>query len=257
MALFGVVPAMVLMNKGVGAKLTAASNKNGMRILANDEFATLWEEEGKDAFTTWEQQKGRKFTFGTLPSGTVPDIMLRYWLREAGGVDPESAVSIEGIGGHGKVKQALLAGRVDGTSITEPVATVVLTSDAPYAEIGWSGDYMPGQPTTAVVMGQSLREEYPSVATAYLEAHERATQFIADNPMRAAAHASTVIGEESLPPETARSAIQSPASQFVVDPHSIAEGAVAISEYAAQLGKIDAGLSEGDLFDYSLYDGES
>jgi hypothetical protein len=39
-ALFGVVPAMILMNEGVDAKLTAASNEDGMRILANEEFAS-------------------------------------------------------------------------------------------------------------------------------------------------------------------------------------------------------------------------
>jgi len=152
------------------------------------------------------------------------------------------------------VKQAVLAERVDGTSITEPVATILLASDGPDEEIGWSGEYMPGQPTTAVVMSQSLREDHSSVATAYLDAHERATQFISDSPMQAAEHASTVIGEEALPPETARSAVQSHASQFVADSHSIAESATAISGYAARLGKIDEELSESDLFDYSLYD---
>ncbi|WP_256289840.1 ABC transporter substrate-binding protein [Halobellus inordinatus] len=254
--MFGVVPAMIVMDKGIPAKITAANIQNAMQILAHDDFAATWEaaDSGAEAFARFEEEQGRKFTFGTFPPGSVPDILLRYWLAEVVGVDPENDVNITALGGAGPVRQALLAGEIDGTSIMEPVPTVAEIRDAPYQSIAWAGDFMPGQPAAVTLMHDRLREDNPEQAAAFVEQHQRATTFATENPDAAAQHASTVIGESSLPVETARQAMDSRASDFVTDPHKIAEGAQIFSEYAAELGKTSETLSNDQLFDFGVYD---
>ncbi|ELZ95366.1 ABC transporter substrate-binding protein [Haloferax sulfurifontis] len=252
--MFGIVPAMIVMDKGIPAKITAANIKNAMEILATDEFAALWEEHGKDAFAEFEAQKGRKFTFGTFPPGSVPDILLRYWIQNTLGLDPEEDVNIKGLGGAAAVQQALLSNNVDGTSIMEPVPTVIDANDAPFQSIAWAGDFMPGQPAAVTLMHDRLRQDNRDLATEFVELHRQATNFVADSPDSAAEHASSVIGESALPVETARAALDSPASDFITDPRDIEGGAEIFADYAQALGKTEAQLSIDEMFDYGIYD---
>ena len=252
--MFGIVPAMIVMDKGIPSKITAANIKNAMKILASDEFADMWEQHGTEAFAKFEQQKGRKFTFGTFPPGSVPDILLRYWLEETVGVDPENDVEITALGGAGPVRQALLSGKIDGTSIMEPVPTVIESRDAPFQSIAWAGDFMPGQPAAVTLMHDRLRKDNPELAKAFVEQHQRATEFARDSPDTAAKHASTVIGKEALPVKTAQKAMESRASAFVTNPHEIESGAKIFSEYAKRAGKIEEQLTVEQLFDYGVYD---
>ncbi|MFB6170558.1 MAG: ABC transporter substrate-binding protein [Haloarculaceae archaeon] len=253
-ALFGIVPAMIVVDKTGFAKVTAANIQNAMKVLANEEFATLWEDHGADAFAEFEDRNGRKFTFGTFPPGSVPDILLRYWLESELGLDPETAVDITPLAGAGPVRQALLADEIDGTSIMEPVPTIVQSRDAPYREIAWAGDFMPGQPAAVTMMHDDLRTERPDLARAYLEQHVRATGFIQEHPDQAAAHASDAIGRDVLPVDVAERAMASKASDFVSNPHQIADGTDIFADYAHRLGKTEQDLAVEDVFDYSLYD---
>lgn len=252
--MFGIVPAMIVMDKGIPAKITAANIKNAMQILATDEFAALWEEHGSDAFAEFEAEKGRKFTFGTFPPGSVPDILLRYWIQNTLGLDPEEDVNIKGLGGAAAVQQALLSNNVDGTSIMEPVPTVIDANDAPFQSIAWAGDFMPGQPAAVTLMHDRLRQDNRDLATEFVELHRQATNFVDDDPDTAAQHASTVIGESALPVETARAALDSPASDFITDPHDIEGGAEIFADYAQTLGKTEAQLTVDEMFDYGIYD---
>ncbi|WP_435335059.1 ABC transporter substrate-binding protein [Haloarchaeobius sp. TZWWS8] len=253
-ALFGIVPAMIIVDKTGFAKVTAANIEEAMAIMASDEFATLYEEHGADAFAKFEEQKGRKFTFGTFPPGSVPDILLRYWLDSELGLDPEKDVTIKSLGGAGPVRQALVAGKIDGTSIMEPVPTLVQSKDAGYQNIAWAGEFMPGQPAAVTMMHDRLRNDRPEVAKGFLEQHKRATEFINSNPDQAAKDAAAVIGEDVLPVEIAKKAMQSKGSNFISDPHAIEDGAKIFAEYAHELGKTKSKLSVSDVFDYSLYD---
>ncbi|MFB6173947.1 MAG: ABC transporter substrate-binding protein [Halobacteriales archaeon] len=251
--MFGVVPAMIVMDKGIPSKITAANIKNAMKILASDEFASMWEQYGKEAFSEFEAEKGRKFKFGTFPPGSVPDILLRYWIESELGLDPETAVEIVGMAGAGPVRQGLLAGQIDGASIMEPVPTIVASKGAPYRSIAWAGDFMPGQPAAVTLMHDRLRKENREIAKDFVEQHIRATQFTEESPDAAATHASEIIGS-SLPVDIARKAMRSKASQFISNPHEIESGARIFSRYASRLGKTEKRLSISDMFDYGVYD---
>ncbi|WP_435317704.1 ABC transporter substrate-binding protein [Haloarchaeobius sp. TZWSO28] len=253
-ALFGVVPAMIIVDKTGFAKVTGANIEEAMLIMASDEFAALYDEHGADAFAKFEEQKGRKFTFGTFPPGSVPDILLRYWLDSELGLDPESDVNIKSLGGAGPVRQALVAGKVDGTSIMEPVPTIVQSKGAGYQNIAWAGDFMSGQPAAVTMMHDRLRNERPELAKDFLRQHQRATEFINANPDKAAEDAASVIGKDVLPVDIAQQAMESKGANFISDPHRIEGGAKIFAEYASRLGKTEQQLSISDIFDYSLYD---
>jgi NitT/TauT family transport system substrate-binding protein len=213
----------------------------------------MWNEHGTDAFSVFEEEKGRKFKFGTFPPGSVPDIVLRYWLREELGLSVEETVEVVPMGS-GKVRQALLAGEIDGTSIMEPIQTIA-TEQADYVRLFNAADFFPGgQPAAVVLMNDTFRTENPDVGRAFVEQHVRATDFALDNRDAAAKHASTVIGEEVLPVETAKRAMRSPTAKFISDPHEIEGGTEIFAEFGHELGKTEAELTLDQIFDVSLYD---
>lgn len=253
-ALFGVVPAMIIIDKTDFAQITGANIKNAMKILASDEFTKMWEQYGKEAFEKFEEKNGRKFTFGTFPPGSVPDILLRYWLEQELNLDPKKAVNIKPLGGAGAVRQALLAEEIDGTSIMEPIPTIVESKDAPFQSIAWAGDFMPGQPAAVTMMHDRLHKENPKIAKEYMTQHIKATQFTNQNPNQAAKHASTVIGKEVLPVDIAEQAMRSKASDFISNPHEIEGGAKIFANYAHRLGKTKKELTVEEMFNYDIYD---
>jgi NitT/TauT family transport system substrate-binding protein len=57
-----------------------------------------------------------------------------------------------------------------------------------------------------------------------------------------------------LPKAVAVQAINSPASNFISNPHRIVEKSLVYNDFHQQLGSVDADLSEGDVFDHSFYD---
>ncbi|MFB6127912.1 MAG: ABC transporter substrate-binding protein [Halolamina sp.] len=253
-AMFGIVPAMIVIDRGISAKVVTANIEEPMGILAHEEFAAMWNpDDAAGSFEQWEAETGQPFSFGTFPEGSVPDILLRYWLIDEHGLEPGEAAKIAGPGGANAVFQGLANGEFDGTSIMEPVPTKVQENDLPYEYIATAADFMPGQPAAVTLMNDEVRDS--DVAAEFVEQHQRATEFIQSNRETAAKHASTVIGEESLPVPTAKQAMDSPLSNFITDPHRIESGTEIFAEYAARLGKTDAELSMSQVFDHSVYDG--
>lgn len=252
-AMFGIVPSMVVIDKGIPAKVVAANIRDAMSIMTTGSFADRFEAEGADAFASFEADHGRKFKFGTFPPGSVPDIVLRYWMTEHLGVPVEENVDVVPMGAD-QVRQAMLAGEIDGTSIMEPIQTIAVDRSN-YVRLQNAAEFFPGgQPAAVVLMNDRFRSEFPEAGRAFLEQHVRATEFIVENPDRAAGHASTVIGESVLPPETAKEAIRSPTANFVSDPAEIEGGTEIFSEFAHQLDKLEKRLSLDEIFDTALYE---
>ncbi|MFC7250135.1 ABC transporter substrate-binding protein [Halomicroarcula sp. GCM10025324] len=247
-AMFGIVPSMIVIDRGIPAQVTAANIKEPMAIMAHEDLQSLWADHGADAFSVWREETGRKFRFGTFPQGSVPDVLLRFWLREAG-VDT-SQVDILEINGANAVWQAIANGEIDGSSIMEPVPTRAAAADALVQTFRRADEVMPGQPAAVTLMRDDILDS--PVATQFLEQHVRATEFIQNNPERTADIVEQGIG---MPADQALSALQGPLSNFVTDPREIENGTEIFSAFAAQNGQIDSALSQAEIFDYSVYDG--
>ena len=246
-AMFGVVPAMIAIDRGIPAKVTAANIKEPMAIVADQQLSALWAEHGSDAFGVWEDDNGEQFTFGTFPQGSVPDVLLRYWLQEEG-VDPEADVQITEINGANAVFQAIANGEVDGTSIMEPVPTRVASEDLGFETFRTSSEIMPGQPAAVTLMTDEIRES--AVGSEFLRQHVRATEFIANNPDETAGIVEDGIG---MPADQARQALAGPLANFVTDPEAIRSGTEIFAEFAAANGQTDAQLTTDQIFDTSIY----
>ncbi|GAB7008731.1 ABC transporter substrate-binding protein [Halorubrum trueperi] len=249
-AMFGVVPAMIVIDRDIPAQVTAANIREPMGIMAESSFHDTFEEQGADAFAAWEAEHGEPFRFGTFPQGSVPDVLLRYWLQEAG-VDPESndAVEIIEINGANAVWQAIANDEIDGTSIMEPVPTIAAEEDSSVTMLRTAADVLPGQPAAVTLMSDEVRDS--PVAAQFLEQHVRATEFIGESPDATAAHVEAGIG---MPADRARTALDSPLSNFITDPNEITDATQVFSEFAADNGQIDEQLSTEAIFDLSIYD---
>jgi NitT/TauT family transport system substrate-binding protein len=247
-AMFGIVPSMIVIDRGIPAKVTAANIVEPMAIMAHEELQTMWADHDADAFSVWEERKGRRFRFGTFPQGSVPDVLLRYWLQQAG--VSTDAVEIIEIGGANAVWQAIANSEIDGSSIMEPVPTRAAAADVPVGTFRTAAEVMPGQPAAVTLMSDELRES--PLAGQFLEQHVRATEFIAENPDATAGIVESGIG---MPTDQARAALDGPLSNFVTDPRRIENGTRIFSEFAAQNGQIESQLSLEEIFDYGVYEG--
>lgn len=248
-AMFGIVPSMIVIDRGIPAKVTAANIKEPMAIMADEEFQAMWDDHGANAFGAWEDKYGEKFRFGTFPQGSVPDVLLRYWLRDKVGVDPEKAVEITEIGGANAVFQAIANGEIDGSSIMEPVPTRAEAEGLPIRTFRTAAEIMPGQPAAVTLMNDTVRNS--DVATQFLRQHVNATEFISENPDRTANIVEKGIGMSA---DQARQALDGPLSNFVTDPREIENGTKIFSKFASENGQIDKELALEDIFDYGVYD---
>lgn len=246
-AMFGVVPAMIVIDRGIPAKVTAANIKEPMAVMVHDDLRPLWAEHGSDAFQVWQEERGRRFRFGTFPQGSVPDVLLRYWLAKEG-IDT-SLVEITEIGGANAVWQAIANGEVDGTSIMEPVPTRAAAEDVPIRTFRTAAQIMPGQPAAVTLMSEGVRTS--DLAGQFLQQHVNATEFIRNNVEATAEIVESGIG---MAAGQARTALAGPLSNFVTDPQEIANGTEIFSEFAHENDQIDEQLTLDQIFDYDVYE---
>jgi NitT/TauT family transport system substrate-binding protein len=248
-AMFGIVPSMIVIDRGIPAKVTAANIKEPMAIMAHEDFQSMWDDNGADAFEMWEQQNGQKMRFGTFPQGSVPDVLLRYWLSEKVGVEPTDVADIIEINGANAVWQAIANGEIDGSSIMEPVPTIASAEGASVTTFKTAAEVMPGQPAAVTLMTDEVRET--DLATQFLQQHVEATEFIQNNPDQTAGIVEDRLG---MAQDRALSALQGPLSNFVTAPAEIENGTEIFSRFANQNDQIDEELSLDQIFDYSVYE---
>ncbi len=249
-AMFGIVPAMIVIDNDIPAQVTAANIREPMGIMAESSLHADFEEHGGEAFSMWAEAEGRPFRFGTFPQGSVPDVLLRFWLQDIG-VDPEAsdAVEITEINGASAVWQAIANDEIDGTSIMEPVPTIAAEEGSSVTMLRTAAEVLPGQPAAVTLMSDEVRES--PIAAQFLRQHGNATEFINANPDATADHVESGIG---MPADRARTALDSPLSNFITDPNEITDATQVFSEFAADNGQIDEQLSNEAIFDLDVYD---
>lgn len=250
-ALFGITPAMVLADKGTEASIIAANSRNGFKIMATDEVADRYNESGSAAFENFERDEGRRVRFGAPPEGSVPDIVLRYWIEEELDAGDTGSVVSKSTVPPANAVQTIQNGDIDATIIQEPFATIIAQEDG-FREIEWSGNILESHPVTVLFASQQIIDA-PEVVESLVNQHVRATEFVADSPDEAAADAASVIGS-GVNEELARTALDSQASDFVSDPRSVTDGTATMGEIVADLGNIESTVPESELFAFGTYD---
>ncbi|RDZ62457.1 nitrate ABC transporter substrate-binding protein [Haloferax sp. Atlit-12N] len=250
-ALFGITPAMVLADKGTDAGILAANSRNGFKVMGTTELAELYEQEGTATFERFEEEHGRKVRFGAPPDGSVPDIVLRYWIQEDLNVGEMESVINKSKVPPAKAVQTIQSGDIDATIIQEPFATIIGQEDG-FEELVWSGNILENHPVTVLFANQRVIDD-SEVAQSLVEQHTAATEFTANSPDVAATHAASVIGS-GVSEQLATKAMDSRASAFISDPHAITEQTATMGEFVANVGNIEAPVATEDLFAFSPYD---
>lgn len=250
-ALFGITPAMVLVDKGTNAGILAANSTNGFKIMGTSELAERYDKEGPAAFERFEQERGRKVRFGAPPDGSVPDIVLRYWIEEDLDVGQMESIINKLKIPPAKAVQTIQSGDIDATIIQEPFATIIGQDDR-FDELDWSGNILENHPVTVLFANQQVLDD-DDVAQSLVDQHVAATEFTADSSDAAAGHAASVIGS-GVSEELATAAMDSQASDFLSDPHAITDQAATMSEFVASVGNIEEQVATEDLFAFDPYD---
>jgi len=250
-AVGGLTPAMVLVDKGTTARVLTANGRNAFKVMATAEIAELYEQAGADAFEQFEAEQGRKMRFGAPPDGSVPDIILRYWIERDLGIGEFESVVTKSKINPAKSVQTIQSGDIDATMIMEPFATII-GRDQAMAEVEWSGNIFPGHPMTGMFVNQQVREA-TDVVQSLVDAHVEATQFVESNPTTAAAHAASVIGS-GVSVDLAEAAMQSRAADFISDPREIVDQTETMSEYVSEVGNIEEPITTENLFAFEPYD---
>lgn len=250
----GVGSVLVARAKGVGVSVIANSAVNEMALLAQGDLAGLVKGglSAKDAIDAFFAQKGRKIKISTQPPGSVPDTVLRYWLQKVIKVDPNKVQLISM--GIDKTDQALLAGAVDAAVIREPVITLFLEKYPKAAVLAWGGDMFPGQPGTVVAVRDEFLKEHPAAAAALVRLHIRASELAMRDPVRAAHDAQEYVGKGLIDPAVMVRAMGSPSSNFVADPHAIADAVEKMQAFQKEEGLVNVTVPMSEVFNFTFYD---
>ncbi|WP_369682165.1 ABC transporter substrate-binding protein [Haladaptatus sp. AB618] len=250
-AYFGISPTFVIHDKANKGTIPVASTRNGLRVMSIDSFADLYKQKKGNAFSAFETKHGRKLRVASAPEGSVPDVILRYWIEKDLGLgDTDSVIQKKRVPPE-KTAQAMEAGEVDATMIHEPFATV-LNNTSGFTQAEWSGNILDGHPVKVVFVNDKVFSNKPAV-TNLVKSHVEATKFIQDNPKKAAMAAVEHMGTD-IEKSLAIKAMKSPAMNFVSDPRAVKSQSLAMAKYVDSVGKTSSVIEPDEVFDTSIYD---
>lgn len=250
---FGIGPAMVARSKGIPIKVVASGIVEQIGLIANPEFAEYAEKYGAaEGIRRFTADKGRKVKIASLPKGSVPDTVGRHWLIKVVGLS-EDDVELIGMGAS-RVQQALLAGSVDAASILEPILTIVQERVPGSKVIARASEMLPNQPGSVVAVRESALAEKREAIEKLVALQVRATNWINEDPKRAAKHVLEFVGKGLVPLATIEKAMVSPSSNFEANPHRIIEPTKLMHAFQLEIGAQTRKVPLDELFDTSIYD---
>ncbi len=251
-AYFGIGPAMVARGRGADIKVVASNIVEQISVVALGDLAPYFDGDHATAFQRFTEAEGRKPVISTFPTGSVPETVLQYWLREQLGVDPDTVEIVHQ--GAAQVQQALLTGAVDGAAILEPVVSIVEARVDDAQVVAAGSDLFPRQPGAVLVVREGLIASDPDAVQALVAAHVRATEMLVDDPAAATPHVAEYVGGGRLDPAIVRAAIEASAEGFVADPNFILDGTREMHDFQERIGTLKAPVDLDALFDTSFFD---
>ncbi|WP_281649449.1 ABC transporter substrate-binding protein [Novacetimonas hansenii] len=257
----GVLPLLQARAHGVNVKVVASAAIEELEVMANGPLAQGLPEtasqpmEGaalKQRFDDFARTNGRKAKIGAQPLGSVPDSMLRYWLKARNDLDPAQVAEIVGVDLDAE-QQAFLAGAVDAAVLREPTLTLV-RHRLPQARILATGhDMMPGQPGSVLAI---LNEDAPDRAEwkeKFLAAFVRATDLLSHSPDEAVPYVRSALAGGMLPQAIVQESLRASASHYVSDPSIIVDSVSKLQDFEVQNGLLHTAQPVADLFDLESY----
>ena len=254
-AYVGIGPAMVARSRGIDVKVLASNIIEQVALIGRGTLPGIMAqvpESPAEGFRRFRVQTGRPAKIATLPPGSVPDSVLRYYLQVVAKVAPED-VQVIGVGEE-QVQQALLAGVVDGASILEPILTIVQEREPTARIVAPANAMLPRQPGAVVAVREAAIAANRAAVAKLVELHVKATRFAREEPDRTARHVTDFVGKGLVDPTVIARALRSPSTNLVADPHIIVESTRLLQDFQQSLGVQIKPVNLDELFDHSFYD---
>ena len=253
-AYVGIGPAMIARSKGVKLKVVAANVIDQVALIGRGPLAKAMAGAASPAegIKAFRAANGRLPKIGSLPAGSVPDTVLRYWMAEVARIGADD-VEIVGMGEQ-PLQQALLTGAIDGASILEPILTLVQSRLPDAAIIAKAGTMFPKQPGAVLAVTEDAIANNRAAVADLVKLHIRATAFAKSNPDRTAELVTEIIGKGLVERDVMRAALTSDATTFVDDPRTILDSTKRMQAFQQTLGQITEPVDVDALFDLSFHD---
>ncbi|PWC80338.1 nitrate ABC transporter substrate-binding protein [Azospirillum sp. TSH100] len=253
-AYVGIGPAMIARSKGVKLKVVAANVIDQVALIGRGPLvkAMAGAASPAEGIKAFRAANGRRPKIGSLPAGSVPDTVLRYWMSEIAHISSED-IEIVGMGEQ-PLQQALLSGAIDGASILEPILTLVQSRLQDAAIVAKAGSMFPKQPGAVLVVTEDAIAKSRDAVAALVKLHIRATAFAKSNPDRTAELVTDIIGKGLVEREVMRAALTSDATTFVDDPRVILDSTKRMQAFQQSLDQITEPVDVDALFDFSFHD---
>lgn len=249
-AYVGISPVLVGRSKGLDIHVVASNIVEQTAFLARGELTRYMVRDAKTGIERFTLRKGRRPRIATLPKGSVPDTVLRYWILKVAHL-PEASVDVIPMSVD-QLQQALLAGTVDGASLLEPTLSLVLTKDKSAKVVVNGAEMMVNMPGAVLAVTGTLVRNQAAVVQKLVTLHHRATEFLIRNPNAAAAHIHAALGN-GISLDVVERAITSPYAKFVSDPYRILESTKLIHDFQLELGELKAPVNFDKLFETRFY----
>lgn len=252
-AYFGIGPAMVARARGADIKVIASNIVEQISVVTLGELTPYFDGDHSTAFARFAEDKGRKAVITTFPTGSVPETVAQYWLRNQLGIDPDQIELI--FQGAAQVQQALLTGAVDGAVILEPIVSSVISRVEDSAIVASGSELFPNQPGAVLAVRSEALAAHPEAISALVAAHVRATELLRSDIDRATPSVAKYVGGGRLDPKIVRAALERSKNGFVADPNQIIEGTQVMHDFQAELGTLKKPVDLTALFDLTVFDG--
>lgn len=235
-AYVGAAPPISAIAQGLDAKIVAAVQKNGSDLVVSPDVVY----EGPQSLV------GLKVA--TFPPGSIQDTVFKKWLQE-NGIDP-AEIDIKSMG-PGDATTAISAKRVDAVFLPHPSPTIIELQGNGEAVVA-SGEMWPNHACCCLVVSGELMREEPEMVEQIVKTHIRATEYINENPKRAAEIYSAKTDQNLTMVEHS---IENWDGAWISDPHEIIPSVVEFAKVDYELGYTgETLLTEDDLFETGFYD---
>lgn len=252
-AYVGVGPALVARSRGLPQRVVASCVVDQVALMGRGVLARDFDpKDPAGSFRSFRQREGRPVKIATLPPGSVPDAVLRFWLLRIAKIAPTD-VEVIGVG-EDAVQQQLLAGAVDAASILEPILTIVQEREPSARVLVPNGALMPGQPGAVVVATENAIATRADAVQSLVKLHARAIDFIRQQPDRTVEHLAQFVGKGLVDQWTLKNALQREAPRFVGDPRKVLAGTQALQDFMVELGALPKPTKLDELFEFRFYD---
>lgn len=196
-------------NHGVPCRYIVATVHGDISLLAQGYLKKFTDsEEPLSALKRFPESLGRKVRIVTNPRGSLSDLNLRIWLNRQWPTYTDHVQLIHA-GDQAQLQQIFMSKSADLMSAFSPLTEIATARDASVFTLVPAETIGAVQAGAALILSEQFINRHPSIATAFQELFQRATDFIRQRPEDAVAHVDKFLMQGALSPSLLLQALRS------------------------------------------------